>query len=72
MADSEYMDELDSAANMPAIISKLPYKLRERWRSTACDVQDKHHRRISFKDVVEFVSRQAKMAMHPVFGDLRD
>ncbi|KAL7877442.1 hypothetical protein SRHO_G00040850 [Serrasalmus rhombeus] len=39
MVDVAYMEELDSAVNMRSIISKLPYKLRERWRAIACGEQ---------------------------------
>ncbi len=31
-AMTEYMEELDNAANMRSVIAKLLYKLRERWR----------------------------------------
>lgn len=33
MQDLEYMDELDVVSNLKLIVSKLPYKLRERWRT---------------------------------------
>ena len=35
MQDLEYMDELDVTSTLRLIVSKLPYKLRERWRTTA-------------------------------------
>lgn len=40
-AELDYMDKMKNAANMRAIISKLPYKLREKCRNTACDLQEK-------------------------------
>lgn len=72
MMDVEYMEELDNTANMRAIVSKLPYKLRERWRTYACGVLDKAKRRVTFADLVEFVNKQAKEVLHPLFGDIKD
>lgn len=31
MSDISYMEEMDNAANLRAIVVKLPYKLREKW-----------------------------------------
>lgn len=39
MADLEYLEEMENAANMRTIIAKLPYRLRERFRSVAIDIQ---------------------------------
>lgn len=38
MEDIEYMKELDMPANMRTVILKLPYKLREKWRTSACEL----------------------------------
>ncbi|XP_077073702.1 uncharacterized protein LOC143724510 [Siphateles boraxobius] len=70
MSDLEYLEEMENAANMRTIISKLPYRLRERFRSVAIDIQKKQDRRTKFKDVVSFVNTQAEMAAHPVFGEI--
>ncbi|KAL7868352.1 hypothetical protein SRHO_G00097360 [Serrasalmus rhombeus] len=72
MAEVSYMEELNNVANLKAIIAKLPYKLRERWRSVVCGMQEQSDRRVKFKDLVEFINKQARIALHPVFGDLRD
>lgn len=72
MTDLDYMEELDNVANMRAIVNKLPYNLRERWRSAAFDIQEKKARRPMFKDLVKFINRQAKVALHPLFGDIKD
>lgn len=69
MSDLEYLDEMENAANMRTVISKLPYRLRERFRSVAIDIQKKD-RRTKFEDVVSFVTKQAEMAAHPVFGEI--
>lgn len=46
MSDNIYMEEMDNAANLRAIVLKLPYKLREKWRSVACEIQKKQNARI--------------------------
>lgn len=70
MADLEYSDEMENAANMRAIIAKFPYRLRERLRSVAIDIQKRQDRQTRFKDVVAFINMQVKMASHPVFGEI--
>lgn len=70
MSDLEYLEEMENAANMRTIISKLPYRLRERFRSVAIDIQKKQDRRTKFKDIVSFVNTQAEIAAHPVFGEI--
>lgn len=72
MTESEYMEELDNVANMRAIVSKLPYKLKEKWRNVAFDLEEQKARRPKFKDLVKFVNTQAKVALHPLFGDIKD
>lgn len=39
MADVEFMDEMNNPTNMRTVISKLPFRFRERWRNTAFDIQ---------------------------------
>ncbi|KAI2661726.1 G2 and S phase-expressed protein 1 [Labeo rohita] len=70
MEDIEYMDELDNPTNMRIIISKLPYKLRERWRAHAYEYEEHSRKRAKFIQLVEFVDRQAKVISNPLFGDL--
>lgn len=36
----KYMQELDMPVNMRAIFTKLPYKMREQWRTTAHNIMD--------------------------------
>ncbi|KAJ0005631.1 hypothetical protein NQD34_015525 [Periophthalmus magnuspinnatus] len=72
MIDVEYMEELDNTANMRAIVAKLPYKLRERWRTFACGIHEREQRRAKFEDLANFVNKQAKEALHPLYGDIKD
>ncbi len=41
MADLKCMQELDMPTNMKAIILKLPFKFREKWRTAACDLMER-------------------------------
>ncbi len=70
--DVDYMDEMNNPTNMKSILSKLPFKLKERWRSYAYDIQERTRKRARFPDLVEYVYRQAKVANDPLFGDILD
>lgn len=72
METVDYMEEMDYPANMSTVLSKLPYKLKEKWRVKACDVQDKENRPAKFVDLVQFIDKQARILSHPAFGNLKD
>ena len=72
MQDLQYLEELNILSNLRQIASKLPYKLRERWRTTAYETQQKTGRRIRFQHLVEFVEKNAKMHLDPLFGDVQE
>ena len=72
MDSVEYMEEMDHPANVRAILSKLPYKMKEKWRFKACDLQEGGNRRARFKDIVLFLDKQARILSHPVFGNLKE
>ena len=55
MQDLEYMDELDVTSTLKLIVSKLPYKLRERWRSRAYEEFQKRKIWAKFRHLVEFI-----------------
>jgi len=68
----QYMDELDVVSNLKLIVSKLPYKLRERWRTVTFESFQRTNTRIGFRNLVEFLETQAEILLHPVFGDIKD
>ncbi|KAI2645663.1 Cold shock protein 1 [Labeo rohita] len=70
MDDVCYMKELNLATNMQTILSKLPFKLRDKWRAVACELQEKRNTQAVFKDIVDFVEKQVKIATDPVFGNI--
>ena len=68
----QYMEELNVPSHMRQVIMKWPYKLRERWRSTACDIQERRGFRATSIDLVDFPEQQVKILCHPLFGDISD
>lgn len=70
MEDIEYMDELDNPTNLRVVASKLPYKLMEKWRAQAYEIQEQRGSRAKFADLVRFVDKQAKVTTDPLFGNL--
>ncbi|XP_053274597.1 uncharacterized protein LOC128436773 [Pleuronectes platessa] len=60
------------SANLLIIIKKLPYRLRDKWRSVACDFQERYNQRATFRDLVNYLEKQVRIATDPVFGDIRD
>lgn len=70
--DVDYMDEMNNPTNMKCILSKLPFKLKDKWRSFAYDIQDRRKKRARFPDLVDFVYHQAKVVNDPLFGDILD
>ncbi len=72
MQDLEYMDELNVASNLKLIVSKLPFKIRERWRTVTYEIFQRMNTRIGFKHLVEFLETQSDILLHPVFGDIKD
>ncbi len=53
-----YMNELSLATNIQAILGKRPYKLRERWRIVAYDLQERRNDQAYFSDIIDFIERQ--------------
>lgn len=72
MKDVYNLCDLSTPANMLIVIKKLPYRLRDKWRTVAYDIQERHRRRATFSDITAFVERQVKVALDPIFGDIQD
>lgn len=70
MDDIEFMEEMDNPTNMRVVISKLPYKIREKWRTAAFEIHEEGRGRARFSHLVDFIDRQAKVALDPLFGDV--
>lgn len=72
MMDIEYLEEMNSPSSLRIVACKLPFKLRERWRVVAFEIQESEGRRAKFSDLVAYVNRQAKIASDPLFGDVKE
>ena len=72
MEEVQYLHELNIPANMLTIIKTLPYKFRDKWRSAACELQERHSRRATLIDITNFIKRQVRILTYPVFGNIQD
>lgn len=72
IAEIAYLEELDLSSNLQSLVAKLPFKLRERWRTEAYKLQERRHSRVKFSDLVKFIETQVKILTDPVFGNIRD
>ena len=70
MDTMEYMEEMDHTTIMKAILAKLPYRIKEKWRTKACDLQDLDGRRAKFADLVQFIDKLSRILSHPMFGNV--
>lgn len=66
------MQELDMPVNIRAMVSKLPYKMREQWRTKAHDIMETTNYRACFGDLVTFIERRVSILSDPLFGDIQD
>lgn len=71
MEELHHMQELDMPSNIKTVVSKLPYKLRERWRAVAHDVVEAYDQRAHFIDVVVFLEKHVRILTNPIFGDTK-
>ncbi len=71
MSDMDYMEEFNAISNMRNIILKLPYKLREKWRTVAYELQEQRGCRVKMLDLIAFIEKQARIAADPAFGDIQ-
>lgn len=58
--------------NMRAIISKLPHKMREQWRTKPHNIMETTGHRVSFSDLITFIERHVSIISDPLFGDIQD
>ena len=55
---------------MKGIVNKLPYGLKAKWHDVADKITEEQEREINVEDIANFVSRAARAATHPVFGNI--
>lgn len=71
MQDMGYVVDLETPSNLKIIVSKLPFKLRDKWRTVVCNIYDKHNQRATFKDLLAFIDKQSGTMLGPVFGEIQ-
>ncbi|XP_071493377.1 uncharacterized protein [Diadema antillarum] len=68
--DLQLEQEINHTQHIKMVISKLPFKLRDKWRYTVDTIQEVHEEPLTFADVVRFVSRQSRIVNNPLYGDI--
>lgn len=72
LEEAGFIEELENSSNMKTFASKLPFRLRDKWRVAVFNIGEKRNHRPKFKDLLEFVEKQAKAALDPVYGELQN
>ena len=72
MNEAGFIDELENATNMKVLVSKLPFRLRDRWRVAVVNIGERCDRRPTLQDLLEFLEKQAKAALDPVYGEAQN
>lgn len=72
MRESSGLNQLNSPKEIQSIIMKLPYSLRERWRSYVDSVLSQPSGVVKFDDLVKFITNQSRIMNRPVFGDISE
>ena len=68
--ESKILKNMDQTESIMKLSSKLPYRMRERWRTKAYKIKESSHRLANFHDYVEFIREQVKIATDSVYGDI--
>ena len=68
MVDMSGVSELNHPKTLRKILEKLPLNMQDRWRRLADDVSEQKNRIVTFKDLVDFVEREARIVTNPLFG----
>ncbi|KAK0144647.1 hypothetical protein N1851_016989 [Merluccius polli] len=72
MEELQYMQELDMPVNIRAIVSKLPFRMREQWRTIAHDIMETTNQPACFIDLVMFIERHVRILSDPLFGEIQE
>ncbi|KAK0140850.1 hypothetical protein N1851_022154 [Merluccius polli] len=72
MIDMEALNDMNNTSHMRTFVSKLPFKLREKWRGKAYEYYERTQARAKFMQLISFIERQANMACDPLFGNIQD
>ncbi|CAH1277646.1 Hypp9739 [Branchiostoma lanceolatum] len=70
MEEKDNLQELNHYSNLKLLVTKLPFKLRERWRRRSHEIIKE--RPVSFSDFATFVQKEEDVVSNEVFGDLNN
>ena len=70
MDGNEFMTKFDNPENINKIVQKLPFGLRSSWRRYVDEITEVKRRLVTFTDLADFVEKEARIATHPVFGNI--
>ena len=65
-----YLSKLENPDTLRAIVQRLPFGLRQKWRDVADNITETQNREITIADLSDFVSAKARAATHAVFGNI--
>ena len=65
-----HRNNIENPDSLKAVVERLPYDLRRRWRTVADNISEVQDRGIKFDYVVNFIEKEARVASHPLFGSL--
>ena len=65
-----YLNKLENPDTLRAIVLRLSFGLRQKWRDVADNSAKTQNLEITIADVSDFVSAKARGATHAVFGDI--
>ena len=69
MEGSSTGNSLDSPQHIKTIVEKLPYKMRDRFRRLAYDMQGSN-RLTAFETILDFLNKEVEIIRMPLFGDI--
>ena len=67
-----FLNKFESADSMQQVVQKLLFGMRARWRRQVDEITEVNGRSVMFNDLVDFVHMEARIATHPVFGNISE
>ena len=71
MQEVDFTSNLEIPSSFKVIVSKLPFKLRDKWRAVVCSIHDNHKKRATFNDLLAFIDKQSRIMIDPIFGGIQ-
>ena len=71
MKGNAHLNKFDSVDFMQQVVLKLPFSMRCRWRRQVDDIMQTQQRTVILSDLAQFVEKEARIATHPVFGNVQ-